>query len=183
MKIRSLQLNPIVGDIKGNALKLLDYCQQAAQENIDVVVTPECYLSGYPPEDLIFRPIFQQTIMDNIQWLAEKTKDLDVALILGTPRFENGHIYNAALWLYNGQVHFVCDKKCLPNYGTFDDKRLFSNGISSTIIKHKNVNFGVMICEDMWHSEPSAYLKENNADILISLNASPFEVDKLSKRL
>jgi len=184
VKIRSLQLNPIVGDITGNRIKLIDHLKKAAANGIDLCITPECYLSGYPPEDLIFRPAFQQALTKALTMIAESLKNLDIALIIGTPpRFENGYIYNAAMWIYKGTIEHICDKKCLPDYGTFDDTRLFSVGSYSKIINFKHKNIGVLICEDMWHTKPSQSLQENGADLLICLNASPFEIGKFEKRL
>ncbi len=182
MHIRLLQLNPIMGDIDGNALKLLELCKQAVADNIDIVVTPECYLCGYPPEDLIFRKVFQQAITNKTAWLAETLESLEVAVVLGTPRFDNNAIYNSALWLHKGRTRIICDKQYLPNYGVFDDSRIFTQGIQSHIIPYKNTNIGVLICEDMWHSAPAQHLKAQQADLLISLNASPFEQGKLEKR-
>jgi NAD+ synthase len=182
MRIRILQLNPIMGDIDGNATILLNACHQAISDNIDIIVTPECYLCGYPPEDLIFRPSFQQAISEKIDWLKNQLKDLNIAVILGTPRFDNGHIYNSALWLNGGVSTVICDKKHLPNYGVFDDARIFSQGNYNKTINYKNTSIGVLICEDMWHSDCALELKNQHADMLISLNASPFEMDKLQKR-
>ena len=183
MRIRTLQINAIVGDIAGNAQKILELCKQASQDKIDIVVTPECCLSGYPPQDLIFRKAFQDAITEKTAWLANELKNLDSAVILGTPRFDNGHIYNSALWLYHGQSQIICDKRHLPDYGVFDDARIFISGTQNHIIPFKNTNIGVLICEDMWHSDIACDLKNKNADLLISLNASPFEIGKYQKRL
>jgi NAD+ synthase len=183
MKIRALQLNAIVGDIQGNYQKLLIECHKAIQQGIDIVITPECFLSGYPPEDLIFSPIFQETITVHITYLADALKLSNLVVILGTPRFDNKKIYNAAFWIHQGAIQHICDKHYLPNFGTFDDMRLFSIGQISHVIHYQNIHFGIMICEDMWHQEPALFLKEKNADILIVLNASPFEIDKHEKRL
>jgi NAD+ synthase len=183
MRIRVLQLNPIVGDIDGNAIKLLQACQQAVTDNIDIVVTPECYLSGYPPEDLIFRKAFQDALTEKVEFLAHELKSCNLALILGTPRFDNGMIYNSALWLHKSAIQIICDKKHLPDYGVFDDSRLFCKGTHSVIIPYYDTNIGVLICEDMWHFEPACFLKNQKADMLISLNASPFEQGKFTKRL
>jgi NAD+ synthase len=183
MHIRILQLNPIMGDIDGNALKLLEFCNQAVADNIDIVITPECYLCGYPPEDLIFRTVFQEAIIYKAAWLAETLKSLEIAVVLGTPRFESNNIYNSALWLHKGETKIMCDKQYLPDYGVFDDSRIFTKGTQSHIIPYKNINIGVLICEDMWHSVPAQHLKAQQADLLISLNASPFEQGKLEKRI
>lgn len=182
MHLRILQLNSIVGDVDGNALKLLEFCRQAKSDNIDIIVTPECYLSGYPPEDLIFRKSFQNAIAEKTSWLADTLKDLEIAVILGTPRFENNNIYNSALWLHKGQTDTICDKQYLPDYGVFDDSRIFTKGTQSHVISYKNTNIGVLICEDMWCSDPANHLKTQQANLIISLNASPFEQGKLKKR-
>lgn len=183
VKFRLFQANPIVGDIEGNAAKLLNACQQAHDDGIDVLVTSECFLSGYPPEDLIFRPIFQQAITHKISDIHKALKELDIGVILGTPRFENHIIFNSAYWLYQDEIQHICDKKRLPDYGVFDDARIFSEGKISNIINFKNIKIGTLICEDMWHPEPAATLAAQNIDILISLNASPFDKEKLEKRL
>lgn len=183
MKFRLLQLNPVVGAVEDNAEKLVAAVKKASQEGIAVAVTPECYLSGYPPEDLIFRPAFQLSITKTLSWIAEQLKETDIAVILGSPRFENRTIYNSAFWIYQGQVKHIYDKKCLPDYGVFDDTRLFSKGYISHIMPFQGINLGVIICEDMWFPEPAADLGQQGADIIISLNASPFEKTKLAQRL
>lgn len=182
MQIKVLQLNSVVGDIDGNALKLFEECKKAVADKVDIVITPECYLTGYPPEDLIFRTSFQKSITEKITWLTKQLKEFDLGVILGTPRFSNNKIYNSALWLYRNKTKIMCDKQFLPDYGVFDDARIFTAGKISTVIQHKNVNIGAMICEDMWYPKPADTLKKKKADILISLNASPFEKNKLKKR-
>ncbi len=185
LKIGVAQINTTVGDIKGNMNKILDFWKQA--KDSDIVITPELSVTGYPLEDLVEDP----DLLDAAEWsvneLAKLTKD-GPALVVGSPHveFEDGvrKIYNAAFVLENGEIKQIIKKSHLPNYGVFDEKRNFSNGLLENVkpVEFKGYKLGVMICEDTWLPDVSAKLKGDGAELLISMNASPFETGKLEKR-
>lgn len=183
MQIKVLQLNPTVGDILGNQNILFSYYDKAVLEQSDMVVTTECFLSGYPPEDLMLRPEFMDRISFSVQEIADYTKGKKPHLILGTPWRDEGKIYNAILHIMDGKVTPIAYKKYLPDYGVFDDSRIFAKGELSKVIEISGKKFGFLVCEDMWNDDLSHQLKIQGAEFLISLNASPFEMGKFEKRL
>ncbi|MBX7147061.1 MAG: NAD+ synthase [Alphaproteobacteria bacterium] len=177
------QINPKVGDIKGNASLINDYYQRALKAKADLVIFPELALIGYPPEDLIFQPNLQQDCYFALQKLSNQTLNKSCAILLGAPWFEEGNIYNSAIFMSSGHIQNIIRKVVLPNYGIFDDKRLFQSGNFPSPINYKGINLGVMVCEDIWSIEPAKKLKEQDADILIVSNASPFDLGKKKLRL
>ena len=164
------QLNPTLGDLSGNATKILDVWGQA---ETDLVVFPELVLSGYPPEDLIINPNFINKIEREVESLCEKSKSFSAAALITCPWQENGKTYNAALLIHNGAIVAKTFKHHLPNYGVFDEKRVFEAGPLPDVIEFKGYKLGVMICEDMWHADVAAHLKSQGAEILIVPNGSP----------
>lgn len=183
LKIKALQLNPIVGDIQGNTEKLLRYYHSALEDKTDILVTSECYLSGYPPEDLVLRPVFQESLRQAVDKIASVTKGQKTSVILGTPCAEDGRLYNAALFIWDGHISVCAYKQHLPDYGVFDEPRVFSIGKKSPPLQISHHRIGVMICEDMWFPHVAQDLKQQGATCLISLSASPFEQGKFEKRL
>jgi NAD+ synthase len=177
------QLNPSVGDVDGNVAKLLAARDEAAKQGADLVVSTELFVVGYPPEDLVLKPALQEQAERAIEALAERTGDGGPALLVGAPRRADGKMYNAAFLLADGKVAAVRDKRDLPNYGVFDEKRLFAAGPMPGPVPFKGARLGVMICEDMWLAEVTECLEESGADILIVPNGSPFEQDKPDDRL
>ncbi|MDA0367653.1 MAG: NAD+ synthase [Proteobacteria bacterium] len=175
------QLNPIVGDLPGNAEKLLAAAKTAAENGADLVVTSELFLCGYPPEDLVRRPSFLEQIEVAVLALAQATSG-GPAILLGTPWRENGRVFNAALLLSGGEIVATRYKVDLPNYGVFDEKRVFDAGDLPGPIEFRGVRLGVMVCEDMWKPDVSECLAETGAEVLIVLNGSPFELDKWEER-
>lgn len=179
------QLNLTIGGIDGNAEKIKNAYQTAAKQGADLVVTSELSLSAYPPEDLVLRPVYVQQCMKAAEQLALITKN-SAALIIGSPwQNEAGDKpYNAAALLMNGKIEQVWYKHDLPNYGVFDDKRVFSAGgkDEGEPFLLKGARIGVAICEDMWSKDKASSLKRRGAQILVSINASPFESDKTSIR-
>ncbi|MDX1922165.1 MAG: NAD+ synthase [Alphaproteobacteria bacterium] len=175
------QLNLTIGGIAANAEKIKIVHQNAANQGADLIVTSELSISAYPPEDLTLRPTYVDACMKAAEELALVTKN-SAALIIGLPwkNSEGGNPYNAAALLMNGKIEQVWYKYDLPNYGVFDDKRVFSFGgkDDGEPFLIKGARIGVTICEDMWSKERAASLKRRGANILVTINASPFETDK-----
>ena len=183
LSIALAQLNPTVGDVVGNAARLRGAHEQAARLGADLMVASELALSGYPPEDLVVRPSFQETVHRELDALAAATAGGAPGILVGAPWAEEGIVYNAALLLDGGRVADVRRKYDLPNYGVFDEKRVFSAGPLPGPVNFRGVRLGVMICEDMWTDEVTECLEESGAEILVVINGSPFEVDKVDERL
>jgi NAD+ synthase len=183
LKIALAQLNPKVGDISGNLEKLRAARAEAAAAGADLVVASELVVCGYPPEDLVVRPIVQETIEREVRAFAAETADGGPAVLAGTTWGEDGVLYNAAVLLDGGEVATVRYKYDLPNYGVFDEKRIFSAGPLPGPVNFRGVRLGVMVCEDMWTEEVAECLEESGAEILVVLNGSPYEQDKWDRRL
>ncbi len=177
------QINPTVGDVAGNAGRLRAARVRAAADGADLVVAGELAVSGYPPEDLVLRPIFQDTVRREVEALAAETADGGPALLVGAPWIEDGLLRNAALLLDGGGIAAVRLKHDLPNYGVFDEKRLFAPGPLPGPVNFRDVRIGVMICEDMWTEEVAECLHESGAELLAVLNGSPFEAGKWDTRI
>ncbi len=177
------QINPTVGDIDGNVARILDARARAAAQGADLVVYSELVVIGYPPEDLVLKPALQARARAAIDRLAAATADGGPAMLVGAPEAEGGAVYNAAWLLDRGRVAAVRRKHDLPNYGVFDEKRVFAAGPPPGPIGFRGVPLGVMICEDMWKPDVTECLEETGAEILVVINGSPFEVDKPDDRL
>jgi len=182
LQIAIAQINPTVGDIAGNARKLQEVYAEGARQGADLVVATELCLAGYPPEDLILKPAFVSACEAAAQDLAATTRG-GPGFIIGSPWRENGKVYNAALLLEGGRVASVRLKHELPNYGVFDEKRVFAAGPAPGPIPFRGVRLGVMVCEDMWFPDVTETLQESGAELLIVINGSPFESDKRDQRL
>lgn len=184
LSIAIAQINPTVGDVAGNIALIEDYAKNAGAQGADLVVATELAVSGYPPEDLVLKPEFQNRIFEAVTALAAK---LDAegwpAVLLGAPWRIDGKLYNAALLLDGGEVKHARLKHELPNYGVFDEKRVFEQGPLPGPIPFRDVRLGVMVCEDMWFPDVAECLEESGAEFLISINGSPFDVDKVDARL
>ena len=177
------QINQTVGDLAGNLDRIREARATAAAQGADVVVTPELSIAGYPPEDLVLKPAFQQAVRAAVDTLTPDTADGGPALLVGAPWVEDGKLYNAALLLDGGKIAATRYKYDLPNYGVFDEKRVFAAAPPPEPIAFRGSRLGVMICEDMWTPVPAVHLQETGADILIVPNGSPFETDKLDQRV
>jgi NAD+ synthase len=176
------QLDPTVGDIAGNLAKLRRALAEARSQGADLVVATELYVAGYPPEDLILKPAFVAACHAAVTQFARET-DGAPAVLLGTPWRQDGKLYNAAALLADGKLAALRFKHELPNYGVFDEKRVFAAGAPPGPIPFKGVRLGVMVCEDMWFPDVAETLQESGAEILIVINGSPFETDKLGERV
>jgi NAD+ synthase len=188
-RITLAQLNPTVGDIAGNAAKARAAREKARADVADVVVFPELFIAGYQPEDLVLKPAFQAACRAAIEDLARETADGGPAMLIGTPWVEDGKLYNACALLDEGRIAALRFKANLPNYGVFDEKRLFARGLPSGPVTVSGVRIGVPICEDIWLEESEDYenvvetLAETGAEILVVPNGSPYARDKGDVRL
>ena len=177
------QLNAHLGNVAGNIDRLVTARAKAAKDGAAVIVTPEMYLSGYPCDDLVLRDDFMGEIAAGIAQLAEITSDAGPAIIVGAPHAENGHIFNSVFVLDAGQIIARRDKVNLPNYGVFDDKRNFTAGALPGPVMLRGIKFGLPICEDIWQADVAECLQESGADILLVVNASPFDSTKPERRM
>jgi NAD+ synthase len=173
------QIPSIVGDIAGNRDRLRKARAEAAGFGADIMMTPELYLAGYPPEDLVLKPAFQEACRAACEEIARDTADGGPAVLIGLPWVEGGRIYNAVALADGGRIESVRFKVDLPNYGVFDEKRVFSPGPSPGPIVFRGVRIGAPICEDIWGPDPVECILETGGEILLVANASPYERDKL----
>lgn len=181
--ITMAQLNPTVGDIPGNIAKIRQV-YQAHKSTADLIAFTEMVVSGYPTDDLVLKPFFIDRVMAAIEKLANEIDGKGASLLISAPwRDANGRVYNAALLLHDGRVVAQRYKHNLPNYGVFDEVRVFAAGDLPLPIDFKGRRLGVLTCEDMWFPEVTSHLKQHGAEILIIPNGSPFEIDKNHIRL
>ncbi|MEY3729969.1 MAG: synthetase [Pseudomonadota bacterium] len=183
LKIALAQLNPHEGALTANAALIRKARAEAARLGADLVVTPEFSIAGYPPEDLVRKPAFLAACEAEIASLAAETADGGPGLVVGGPWREGEKVYNALFLLEAGQVAARRAKHELPNYGVFDDKRVFDAGPAPGPIAFRGFRLGLMICEDWWFPTVSETLSETGAEILIAINGSPFEAEKHQARL
>ncbi|MBO6947478.1 MAG: NAD+ synthase [Rhodospirillales bacterium] len=184
LAIAVAQINPTVGDVAGNTALVEKFAVDAAKMNADLMVATELAISGYPPEDLVLKEAFQDRIEDAVVGLAKRLHDQKLpAVLVGAPWRVEGKLYNAALLLDGGEVKHARLKHELPNYGVFDEKRVFATGPLPGPIPFRDVRLGVMVCEDLWFPDVAECLQESGAEFLISLNGSPFDVNKVDVRL
>src|SRR5579862_10049625 len=183
------QLNPTVGDVTGNAKKVRAARERAKADGADLVILSELFIAGYPPEDLVLKPSFQSACRAVVEELARETADGGPAVLVGTPWVDDGKLYNACALLDEGRIAAIRFKVNLPNYGVFDEKRVFARGPVSGPMTIRGLRVGVPICEDTWLEESSEYenvvecLAETGAEILIVPNGSPYTREKADMRL
>jgi len=176
------QLNFHVGNLEKNYDFIFSTRAKSKKENVDLCVFSELCMTGYPPEDLVLRPSLIDAVSIQIDKLIELTKDGGPAVIVGYPRMDNNILRNSAALIHNGEISII-DKHHLPNYGVFDEARVFNSGRVSGPISFKGIRIGLMICEDMWHSDITETLVESGAQVLIVINGSPFDQNKEDERL
>ena len=183
LTIALAQTNPVVGALEANADALLAQLKQAAAQGADIMLTPEMALTGYPPEDLVLVSGFRQKAQAVLAKLEAATKDISTALILGTLWEEEGLIYNASVLVENGTSTLIRQKHVLPNYGVFDEKRVFKKGPLPEPITWRGMKLGILICEEVWDEAVPMQMKEQGAELLLVQNASPYHIGKARQRL
>jgi len=176
-----VQMNSIVGSFKQNLQMIADAIQSAKNDNADVIIFPELALTGYPPEDLLFRPTFIKKVEESLQQIAKLSKN--ITTIIGAPVFRDDKLYNMACVLRDGRTVYEYAKQHLPNYRVFDEKRYFTKGKQNGIIDINGHKVGLLICEDIWKKPPAKKAKSAGAECLLVLNASPFRAGKTQERL
>ncbi|MDD1419133.1 NAD+ synthase [Dolichospermum sp. ST_sed1] len=195
MKIAIAQINPTIGDLPGNAQKILEMCQQAVLTGVRLLLTPELSICGYPPRDLLLNPTFVEAMDKTLQKLAEDLPT-NLAVLVGTVVINSqAHItggknlFNSIALLENGKIQQIFHKRLLPTYDVFDEKRYFEPGIETNYFTLDDVKIGVTICEDLWNDEefwgkrsyavnPIADLANLDVDLIVNLSASPYTVSK-----
>ncbi|HZS63481.1 MAG TPA: NAD+ synthase [Xanthobacteraceae bacterium] len=183
LAIAIAQLNPVVGDVSGNAEKVRRARARAKADGADLVIFPELFIAGYPPEDLVLKPAFQAACRAAIETLARETADGGPAVLVGAPWLEQGRLFNAVVLLDRGAISAVRFKVDLPNYGVFDEKRVFVPGPMPGPVNFRGVRLGIPICEDIWGDEVVECLAETGAEMLVVPNGSPYWRAKEEVRL
>jgi NAD+ synthase len=177
------QLNPTVGDVGGNLILARHAREWAKAHNADLIVFSELFLSGYPPEDLVLKPAFQDACLKACEDLAHDTRDDGPQVLIGLPYVRNGQLFNAYALLKEGRIADIRFKVDLPNYGVFDEKRVFTAGPLPDPIVVNEFRIGVPICEDIWTPHIVAHLRSQHLDLLIVPNGSPYWREKTVERL
>jgi len=191
LRIALAQLNPTVGDIAGNLALIRKRRAQAAALGADLMAATELVVCGYPPEDLVLKPAFLDAVRDAIEALAADTADGGPGLIVGAPWREDPNaegplrqqVTNSVFLLDGGKIAARRDKYELPNYGVFDEVRVFRQGPLPGPVDFRGVRLGLPICEDIWFEDVCECLAESGAEILIVPNGSPYEADKFEERI
>ena len=175
------QLNLVVGDVDGNTSRIVAAADEARDRSrADVVLLPELAVSGYPPEDLLFHSGMRTQVTHSIERLRREVRG--ITLIAGYPEYVGTRIFNAAIVIRDGAVLANHRKACLPNYRVFDEKRYFTPGTDPTVVELNGVKAGVLVCEDVWDPQPAAQARAAGAQVLLVINASPYEVGKQTQR-
>ncbi|GLZ84041.1 NAD+ synthase [Metapseudomonas resinovorans] len=181
LRIVMAQLNLRVGDVQGNVERMIEEANAAREAwEADVIVFPELSLCGYPPEDLLLRSSMQRRIEQGLRQLRDEVRG--IYLVVGYPWLEEELRYNACAVIADGQLLASYYKQCLPNYRVFDEKRYFEPGHQPCVVDIKGVPVALSICEDIWFPEPMAQARAAGAKLMLSLNASPFHLDKQLER-
>ena len=183
MRIAAAQINTIVGDINGNSQKIVQFMDKAIKMDADLIVFPELTITGYPPEDLLYKKVFIDDNLKALEYLVSKTQSK--AIIVGfVDRDKQGNLYNAAAFIKDKKISGIYRKKILPNYSVFDEKRYFFEGNDDGVFELNGTTFGINICEDIWVS--SDITKEQvsiGAKVIINISASPYYYGKYNERV
>jgi len=175
------QLNLVVGDVDGNTSRIVAAANEARDRwQADVVLLPELAVSGYPPEDLLFHSGMRLQVAKSLERLKQEIRG--ITLVAGYPEYDGSRIYNAAAVIRDGVMLANHRKACLPNYRVFDEKRYFTPGTEPTVLDLNGFKVGILVCEDVWEAHPASQSRAAGAEVLLVINASPYEVDKQSQR-
>ena len=180
LNILLAQTNPIVGNIDHNRDLVLDIVSK--NKNADLIIFSELVLSGYPPEDLVLKSAFQNKVCDAFHEIMDASVESESYIIIGRPWKENEQLYNAAIVLHKGKVFHRHLKNTLPNYGVFDEKRIFAAGDESSFFEIKGNKIALFICEEIWDSDTYKKVEGKDCDLVVTINASPFEYQKIIQR-
>jgi NAD+ synthase (glutamine-hydrolysing) len=181
LRLALAQINLLVGDVRGNLERVIVEARRARDElGADLVMFPELTLSGYPPEDLLFHRGMRRQIAQALEELRRAVPEIGV--LVGYPEYVQGHIYNAACLVRGGRVLANHRKACLPNYKVFDEKRYFTAGTEATVVDFDGFRLGLLICEDAWEVPPASAAEAAGAQLLLAINASPYEIHKQRER-
>jgi NAD+ synthase len=178
LKIALAQMNQRVGDLEGNAKAMLEVRRKAAAAGADLLLCPELQLVGYPPEDLVLKPEFVRRVHECTDQLVDATTEPGPAMLIGTLVNDGGQIFNAMILAEGGREVGRTYKHELPNYGTFDEKRVFTPGPLPNPLEWRGIKLGVPVCEDMWLEPVCAHLAELGAELFLVPHGSPYELDK-----
>ncbi len=175
------QLNLLVGDVAGNARRIVAAAERACGElDTDLLVLPELTLSGYPPEDLLFHNGFRHQIARGLDTV--RSARASCGVVVGFPEYAGAQIFNSAALFERGELRATHRKSCLPNYKVFDEKRYFETGSQPTVVDFRGFRVGILICEDIWEPQPAQLARSAGAELFVVLNASPFEIHKQRNR-
>jgi NAD+ synthase (glutamine-hydrolysing) len=181
LTIALAQLNLLVGDVQGNAARVIDSARRArAERGADLVLYPELTLCGYPPEDLLFHRGFRRQIEAGLARVRESL--VDPAVMVGFPEYTHAGIYNSAALIAGGEIAAIHRKAELPNYKVFDEKRYFSAGSQPTVVSWRGFRLGLLVCEDIWEPQAAQLARAAGAQLLLVINASPYEIHKQRER-
>ena len=183
LAIAIAQLNPTVGDVAGNAERARRARAEAAAQGAELVIYPELFIAGYPPEDLVLKPAFQAACRAAVEALARETADGGPAILIGTPWVNEGKLHNAVALADGGRITALRFKVDLPNYGVFDEKRVFVPGPLPGPVNFRGVRVGIPICEDIWGPEPVECIAETGGELLLVPNGSPYRRGVIDERL
>jgi len=185
LRIGLAQIDGVVGDISRNAAKIIEYYDEANENAVDIVTFPELSITGYPPEDLLLKEEFIEDNLSALREIVLHTEERDAVAVIGYVNKDNaGNAFNSAAVVYRGRVCGNYHKILLPNYGVFDERRYFVPGTEATVFHLDGICVGVNICEDIWHPEgPSLTQARMGAELIITLNSSPYHIEKWKDRL
>ncbi|MBS0376212.1 MAG: NAD+ synthase [Proteobacteria bacterium] len=180
LRLLLAQVDPFVGDVDGNAARVLAAARDGAASGADLVLLPELALSGYPPEDLLFHSGFRRQVEIAVKRLAGEAPPVD--LVFGYPEYRGREIYNSAALVRGGRVYANHRKQELPNYKVFDEKRYFVPGQTPTLVDVQGARVALLVCEDLWEPGPARAARADGAEALLVINASPFHLNKQRER-
>ena len=181
MKLALAQINPMVGNIKNNTEKIIDFIKNAQNQGIDLICFPELCITGYPPEDLLLKPQFVSENILALNKIVFYTKNINV--ILGFVDKNKKDLFNASAFIKNKKIIGIYKKNILPNYGVFDEKRYFKAGTKTPVFNIDGIKIGINICEDIWHKNgPQKKQSKSGVKLIININASPFSTGKIKER-